>query len=119
MISAEAKGNIRYSSDRKEPPRILFDDVGLEDFEDLVHIVCGVDVQADGSGEIQRENSHDGLGINDVASGDEIKILIKFCEVVYKRFDLVDGVEGDRNSFHNQYPFLCENGAELVSVSIS
>ena len=118
MISAEAKGNIRYSSDRKEPPRILFDDVGLEDFEDLVHIVCGVDVQADGSGEIQRENSHDGLGINDVASGDEIKILIKFCEVVDKRFDLVDGVEGDRNSFHNQYPFLCENGAELVSVSI-
>ena len=119
MISAEAKGNIRYSSDRKEPPRILFDDVGLEDFEDLVQIVCGVDVQVDGSGEIQREDAHNGLGIDNVASGDEIKILIKFCEVVDKRFDLVDGVEGDRNSFHNQYPFLCENGAELVSVSIS
>ena len=119
MTSAEAKENIRYSSDRIEPPRILFDDVGLENFEDLVQIVCGVDVQADGSGEIQRENSHDGLGINDVAPGDEIKILIKFCEVIDKRFDLVDGVEGDRNSFHNQYPFLCENGAELVSVSIS
>ena len=118
MISAEAKGNIRYSSAGKEPPRILFDDVGIEDFEDLVQIVCGVDVQADGSGQIQRENSHDGLGVNDVASGDEIKILIKLCEVIDKRFDLVDRVEGDRNSFHNQYPFLCENGAELVSVSI-
>ena len=118
MISAEAKGNIRYSSDRKEPPRILFDDVGLEDFEDLVQIVCGVDVQVDGSGEIQRENSHDGLGINDIASGDEIKILIKLCEVIDKRFDFVDRIEGDRNSFHNQYPFLCENGTEPVSVSI-
>ena len=119
MISAEAKGNIRYSSDRKEPPRILFDDVGLEDFEDLVHIVCGVDVQADGSGEIQRENAHDGLGIYDITSGDEIEIVVELGDVIDERLDLIDGVEGDRNSFHNQYPFLCENGAELFSVSIS
>ena len=88
-----------------------FDDIGLKDLENLVHVFSVLDVQVDGLGEIQGENTHDGLGIYDITSGDEIEIVVELGDVIDERLDLIDGVEGNRNSFHNHYPFLlCKNG---------
>ena len=42
--------------------------------------------------EIQTENTHDGLRINDISAGDKIKIKILLADCVYERFNFVDGI---------------------------
>ena len=70
----------------------------------MIDIICCVDVQVDGLGQIQGEDSHDRLRVDDVTSGDEIEVLVKFGEVVDKGFYLVDGIERNRNCFHYDLP---------------
>jgi hypothetical protein len=52
-----------------------------------------VDVQVDGLGKIQAEDAHDGLGVDYVSSGYQVKIKIKFGNLIDKGLYLVDGIE--------------------------
>ena len=42
--------------------------------------------------QIEREDPHDGFGINGVPSGDQVKIIIEPCDCIDESFDLVDGI---------------------------
>ena len=79
---------------------MLFDDIRVENLQDLIKVFSSVNVQIDRTGKIQREDTHDRLCVDNITSGDEIKIIIKFSEVIHKRFDLVDGIQRDRYCFH-------------------
>ena len=70
----------------------LVDDVRLQCGEDSVHFFLGVDIQIDGFGQVETEDSHDGFGVDDIASGDQIEVGIESCNIVYKGFYFFDGV---------------------------
>ena len=86
------------------------DDVGFKCLEDRVQIFSSMNIEADRTGKIKREDTHDRFCVDDITSRDEIKIIIKFGEVIHKGFDLVDRIEGNCYSFHNLFLFL--SGAE-------
>ena len=48
-----------------------------------------MDVQLDGFGQIQAEDSHDGLCVDDISSGYKVKVAVELCNVVYKGFTLL------------------------------
>jgi hypothetical protein len=52
-----------------------------------------VDVQVDRLGQIQGEDAHDGLGIDDISAGHKIKIVIKLCDIVDKGLYLVNRIQ--------------------------
>ena len=83
----------------------------------MIDIICCVDVQVDGLGQIQGEDSHDRLRVDDVTSGDEIEIIIKLGEVIYKRFDLVNRIQRNRYCFHKILTFFL-SGAEHLFEDI-
>ena len=66
--------------------------VRLQDFENLVSAALSVNVQVDGLGKIQAEDTHDGFCIDNVSAGYKIEIVIKLGNIVYKRLYLVDRV---------------------------
>ena len=53
--------------------------------------VC-VDVEVDWLGEIQAEDTHDGLCINYVSAGYKIEIIIELSNIVYERFYLINRI---------------------------
>ena len=52
-----------------------------------------MNVKLDCFGQIQTEDSHDGFGIDHISAGYQIKIEIKFGNVVHKGFHLVDRIK--------------------------
>ena len=46
----------------------------------------------DGLGEIQAEDAHDGLGVDHVSSGYQIKIHVKLGQIVYERLNFIDRI---------------------------
>lgn len=84
-----------------EPERLLLDQVRLQNRHDLIDVVFRVNIQVNRLGQIKRENAHDGLCIDDIPAGNQIEIGIKLCDIIYKRFNLINGVQGYFNSFQN------------------
>jgi hypothetical protein len=66
------------------------DDVRLQRFQYVGSAVFGMDIQVDGLGQIQAEDTHDGLGVDHVSAGYQIKVIIKPGDIVYKGFYFVD-----------------------------
>ena len=68
--------------------------IRCEDLQDLFHIgIAGMDIAVDRLAEIQREDSHDGLRVDDISSGDEIKVyILETNQIVDKGFHLIDGI---------------------------
>ena len=64
--------------------------VVLENFHNFLSTILGVNVQIDGLAQIQTENAHDGLCIDDVSAGNKVEIIIEFGDVVYERFYLIN-----------------------------
>ena len=65
-----------------------------------------MDAERDRLVQVKGEDTHNGLCVNDVTAGDEIKIGIELGNVVYEVLDLVDGVQTDSNSFNSIAPFM-------------
>ena len=86
------------------------DDVGIKCLENRVQIFSGMNIEADRTGKIKREDAHDRFCVDDITSGHEIKIIVKFGEVIHKGLDLVNGIQGNCYCFHNLFLFL--SGAE-------
>ena len=66
----------------------------------MVDILLVVDSERNRLVQIKGENSHDGLGIDDITSGDEIEIRVEFGYVIYEILDFVNGIQTNGNSFH-------------------
>ena len=58
----------------------------------FVSAFLGVDVELDGLAQIEREDSHDGLGIDHVAAGYQVKIIVKTGNIINERLDFIDRV---------------------------
>ena len=74
------------------PTGLFADDIGLQDLKDLIQSSVSMDVQVDGFGKIQAEDTHDGLGIDYVSAGYQIEICIKLCKIIYERLYLINGI---------------------------
>ena len=73
---------------------ILFDDIGLHHSQDLLQIITvGMDIKIDRFGQVEREDTHDGLGVDNVTAGDQIEILIKTIDINDKMLNLVDRIQ--------------------------
>ena len=53
--------------------------------------IC-MDVEVDRLGKIQAEDTHDGLGVDNVSAGYQIEIIIKLGNIIYKGFYFVNGI---------------------------
>ena len=71
---------------------LLLDQIWLQSIYDIVHFLFGMNVQIDRLRQIQREDTHDGFGINNISAGYQIKFVIKFCDLIHKRFYFVDRI---------------------------
>ena|SRR5699024_10388379 len=65
---------------------------GFDFLEELRRLVR-VGFQLNGLGQIQTENTHNGFGVDGVASGNQIHIKVIFANNVYKALDIIDGVQ--------------------------
>ena len=63
---------------------IPLDHIRLQNFQYFIHAIFRMDIQINGLGEIQAEDSHNGFGIDHIPAGHQIKIVVKFCDIVYK-----------------------------------
>ena len=59
------------------PAGLFADDVGLQDLKDLIQSGISMDVQVDGFGKIEAEDTHDGFCIDDVSAGYQIEVNIE------------------------------------------
>ena len=80
---------------------LLLNNVRLQYGENGVKIIAvGVDIQINGLGEIQTEDTHDGLCINDIAAGNKVEIKRETVDCIYKSFYFVDRIQRNSYSFH-------------------
>ena len=56
--------------------------------------------QFDRLGQIETEDAHDRFGVNDISSGNKIKVKIKLSDRIHKGFYLVNGIQGNLYCFH-------------------
>ena len=68
------------------------DQIGLQRRHDFVEALFRMDVQVNRLGQIQTEDSHDGLGIDDISAGYQVKVIIKLGNVIDEGLHLVNGV---------------------------
>ena len=84
----------------------LLNQIRLQNRHNLINVVFGMNVQVNRLGQIQREDAHDGLCIDDISSGHQIEIIIELGNVVYKGLHLVNGIQRNLNSFQKMTPFI-------------
>ena len=77
------------TADSLKDVNVLYN-VGLQNRQHFFCAVLGVDIQIDGLGEIQAEDTHDGLCVDHISAGNQVKVTIKFGNIVYKGFHFVD-----------------------------
>ena len=51
-----------------------------------------MDIQVNGLGEIQTEDTHNGLCVDDISAGYQIKVIVKLGYFIHKRLYLIDGI---------------------------
>ncbi len=81
---------------------VFLDDVGSKLLQDLIDIVAVVDVQVDGLGDIQTEDAHDGLGVDHVTAGNQVKLCVKTVDQIYKSFYFINGIQRYFHCFHRK-----------------
>ena len=84
-----------------DPDTGLFHDVFSDHAQNFFQSgTVGMNVQVDGLGKIQAENAHDRFCVNDISSGNKIKITVKPADLVDKCFYFIDLIQRDFNGFH-------------------
>ena len=76
------------------------DDIRFQNLQDMVNILFRMNIQVNGLGKIQRENTHDRLCIDHITAGNKIEVRIEFCKVVDKGFNLIDRIKRNLNCCH-------------------
>ena len=85
--------------------RYLADDKGLELLDQIVAMI-GVNFQGDRLGEIQAEDTQDGLAVNYVAANAQVDIIRILVRDVNKILDVLSETELDINCLHFISPLL-------------
>lgn len=67
----------------------------------MIHILIGMNVQIDGFGQIQREDTHDGLSVDNVTAGNQIEIGIELSQIIDEGFYFINRVKRYLNGCHN------------------
>ena len=70
----------------------LLNDIGSQGLQNLIDTSLSVDVQIDGFGQIQAENTHNGLCVDYVSAGYQIKVNVKLGQVVNERLYFINGI---------------------------
>ena len=83
----------------------LADDEGLELFDQIVAMI-GVNFQGDRLGQIQAEDTQDGLTIYNVTANTQVQIIGVLVGDIDKILDILCKAELDIYSFHNCIPLL-------------
>lgn len=86
------------------------------DFVKEVSAVVGVNVECQLLGEVEGEDTHDGLCVDCISAGYDVYIVLALAYDGYELLDVVDGVDVDFCSCHSLLPFciyglLGTNGA--------
>ena len=68
------------------------DDVGIKCLENRVQIFSGMNIEADRTGKIKREDAHDRFCVDDITS-DTDQNHRQSVEVIHKGLDLVNGIQ--------------------------
>ena len=87
--------------------KLLFDDVRGQGLQDLVNAGLGMDIQVDGLGQIQAEDTHDGFCIDHVSAGYQVEVTVKLRQIIHEGFYLVDGVQRNFYCFHWKNLLYC------------
>ena len=83
----------------------LADDEGLELFDQIVAMI-GINFQGDRLGQIQAEDTQDGLTINNVTADAQVQIVGVLVGDVDKVLDILCKAKLDIYSFHDYNPLL-------------
>ena len=62
----------------------------LKNLENIISAALGVDVEVDGLGKIEAEDTHDGLSVDYVSAGNKIEVIFELGNVIYEALYLVD-----------------------------
>jgi hypothetical protein len=82
----------------------LSDQIWLQDFKNLVNILLRMDAEVDRLGKIQTEDTHNGLGVDHISAGYQIKVIIELGNIIDKGLYLVDRIERNLYCFHRFVP---------------
>lgn len=93
----------------------LLSDVALDLLEEVLAVV-GVNVKCQLLGEVEAENTHDGLCVDRISAGHDIHVVIAAGHDADKVLDIVNGVDVYLYCFHNDTSFPeCVYGCFLCS----
>ena len=70
----------------------LLDNVGGEGIKDLIDARLSVNVQIDRLGKVKAEDTHNGLGVNDISAGYQVEVNLIFGQVIYEGFYFINGI---------------------------
>ncbi len=80
---------------------MMSDHVGLQNIKNLIQVLFCMNAEIDRLRKIQAEDTHDRLGIDNVSSGYQVEVIIKFGDIIYKSLDLVDGIKRNLYCLHS------------------
>ena len=84
----------------------LLYDVALDIVKESTAVIA-MDVQCKLLGEVEAEDTHDGLCIDSVSAGNDVYVIVALCYDVYEVLYVIDCVDADLCCCHNYLlPFL-------------
>ena len=78
----------------------------LKNIENIISATFGVDVEVDGLGKIEAEDTHDTFGVHQIPAALEVDLVVVTGNDVHEAAYLFDGVELDVELCHTMPSFL-------------
>ena len=94
-----------YALDCRSSHQVLsLNDILLDSVEEICAVIA-VDIQGQLLGEVEAEDTHDGLSVDGVSAGYDINVILAAGNDSYEILDVVDGVNVDFYCSHNNASF--------------
>ena len=66
------------------------DDIGLESLKNFVGVLCSVDIELDGLAQVKGKDSHDGLGVDHITAGHQVKVIVETGNIIDEGLYFID-----------------------------